>query len=149
MRHHVVGWIVAFAGGAMVGHIGFPAAEAQERKVVTITRFYTGADQQTHAEDQDLEFPGKVLKLLPVTGAELHRGAAGSVLDWHTGPARQYIITLSGRGEIEVAGGKKVPVYPGHIELIEDTTGKGHITRVTSKEDRVALWLPIADQTTH
>src|SRR5256886_9663951 len=47
--------------------------------------------------------------------------------DWHTAPRRQYVITLSGQGELEVAGGKKIPVGPGHIELVEDTTGKGHI----------------------
>jgi hypothetical protein len=56
------------------------------------------------------------------------------------------VITLSGHGELEVAGGKKIPVEPGHIELIEDTTGKGHITKVVGAEDRVTLHLLIADQ---
>ena len=72
--------------------------------------------------------------------------AAGSVQDWHTAPQRQYVITLSGRGEIEVAGGKKIALEPGHIELAEDLTGKGHITRAIGSEDRVTLWLPLADQ---
>jgi hypothetical protein len=56
------------------------------------------------------------------------------------------VITLSGRGEIEVAGGKKISIEPGHIDLVEDTAGKGHITRVMGTEDRVTLWLPLADQ---
>jgi hypothetical protein len=43
-------------------------------------------------------------------------------------------------------GGKKIPIEPGHIDLVEDVTGKGHITRVTGTEDRVTLWLPLADQ---
>jgi quercetin dioxygenase-like cupin family protein len=67
------------------------------------------------------------------------------VSDWHTAPRRQYVITLSGRGELEVAGGIKIPVEPGHIELVEDTTGKGHITRVVGTEDRVTLQIPISD----
>src|SRR5712692_6127044 len=75
--------------------------------------------------------------MMQVTGAELHRGAAGTVSDWHRGARRQYVITLSGRGEIEVAGGKKISIEPGHINRIEDTTGKGHITRVMATEDRV------------
>jgi len=83
---------------------------------------------------------------MKITGAELHRTAAGSVQDWHTAPQRQYVITLSGRGEIEVAGGKKIALEPGHIELAEDLTGKGHITRAIGSEDRVTLWLPLADQ---
>ena len=122
---------------------------AQTRKPLFITRLYTGPDGQTHAEEIEAKFtasPGEVFKMMGVTGAELHRAAPGTVSDWHVGPRRQYVITLSGRGELEVAGGKKISVEPGHIELIEDTTGKGHITRVTGTEDRVTLQLPLADQ---
>ena len=61
-----------------------------------------------------------------VTGAELHRTARGTFDDWHRAPRRQYVIKLSGRGEIEVAGGKKISVGPGSIDLVEDTTSKGH-----------------------
>ena len=74
-----------------------------------------------------------------ITGGELHRMSPGGSAAWHVGPRRQYVITLSGRGEIEVAGGQKIEVGPGHIDLIEDTTGKGHITR--NLEDRPA-WRP-------
>jgi len=28
--------------------------------------------------------------------------------DWHTAPRRQYVITLGGRGEIELSDGKKI-----------------------------------------
>jgi quercetin dioxygenase-like cupin family protein len=90
--------------------------------------------------------PGiQAASLLPVKAAELHRAAPGGVSDWHRGPRRQYVITLSGHGELEVAGGKKIPVGPGNMELIEDTTGKGHITRVTGTEERVTLQLVLAD----
>ena len=60
---------------------------------------------------------------------------------------RQYVITLSGRAELEVGDGKKVAVGPGQINLIEDTTGKGHITR--NLEDRIVVTIPLADQTVH
>ena len=122
---------------------------AQTHKPVFMTRLYTGPDGQTHAEDIEAKFAGgpvEIAKMGTVTGAELHRTPPGRVADWHVGPRRQYVITLSGRGELEVAGGKKIQVGPGHIELIEDTTGKGHITRVTGSEDRVALFLTLAQQ---
>jgi hypothetical protein len=45
-----------------------------------------------------------------------------------------------------VAGGKKIAVGPGHVDLVEDTTGKGHITKVTGADDRITLQLPLADQ---
>ena len=36
------------------------------------------------------------------------------------------MITLSGHGELEISGGKKILVGPGSINLVEDVTGKGH-----------------------
>ena len=56
------------------------------------------------------------------------------------------MITLSGHGELEVSGGKKISVGPGNIEVVEDITGKGHITRVVGTEDRVTIQVPLADR---
>jgi len=133
----------------LAAQTGRDPSAAQKHKPVYITRLYTGQDGQTHAEEIEAKFtPGDnndVFKMTGIAGAELHRAPAGRVIDWHTAPRRQYIITLSGRGELEVSGGKKIPVEPGHIELVEDTTGKGHITRVVGTEDRVTLQLPLSD----
>jgi hypothetical protein len=56
------------------------------------------------------------------------------------------VITLSGEAELEVAGWKKIHVVPGNIDLVEDTTGKGHITKVIGNQDRVTLQLPLSEQ---
>jgi hypothetical protein len=156
MTRKILVILFTFAAGVIVGHLAIPSigahfagpdvVMAQTHKPIFITRLYTGPDNQTHAEEMELKFagPSEVSKMMPVTGAELHRTSGGSVRDWHRGPRRQYVITLSGHGEIEVAGGKKIPVEPGHIDLVEDTTGKGHITRVT--EDGLTLQLPLVDQ---
>lgn len=124
-------------------------AAAQTRKPFFMTRIYTGPDGLAHAEEVEITFSGNPLNeaspVMKVTGAEVHRAPAGKVNEWHTAPRRNIVIALSGRGEIEVAGGKKFAVEPGHMELVEDTTGKGHITRVVGSEDRVTLWLPLAD----
>jgi hypothetical protein len=123
---------------------------AQKHKPVVITRLYTGPDGQTHAEEIEAKFaPGggnDVYKLMANAGAELHRAPPGRVSDWHTAPRRQYVITLSGHGELEVSGGKKISVGPGNIELVEDITGKGHITRVVGAEDRVTIQVPLSDR---
>ena len=125
------------------------AAAAQTHEPTVITRIYTGPDGQTHAEEIEAKFaPGggnDVHKLMANSGAELHRAPPGRVADWHTAPRRQYVITLSGHAELEVAGGKKIAIGPGNIDLVEDTTGKGHITRTVGTEDRVTIQIPLSD----
>jgi hypothetical protein len=124
------------------------APAAQAHTPVVITHLFTGPDGQTHAEEIEAKFAGRTgndfFKLMANAGAELRRAAPGRVSDWHTAPRRQYVITLSGHGELEVAGGQKIEVGPGHIELVEDVTGKGHITRVVGNEERVTLQVPLS-----
>ena len=120
---------------------------AQTRKPIMMTRIYTGPDGQSHAEEIEMKLTGNATEMIKATGVEFSRRPPGSTNEWHTGPRRQFVITLSGRGEIEVAEGKKIAVGPGHINLIEDTTGKGHITRNLGSEDRIAITIPLADQT--
>jgi hypothetical protein len=123
---------------------------AQTHKPVVMTRLYTGPDGLTHAEEAEIKLTGdpqnQISEMFKVTGAEVHKAAAGRVNDWHVAPRRQLVITLSGRGEIEVSGGKKISVGPGSMELAEDLTGKGHITRVVGNEERVTIQIPLADQ---
>ena len=128
-------------------HTDPDVAAAQTRKPIMITRIYTGPDGQSHAEEIEMKLTGNATEMIKATGVEFSRRPPGSSNEWHTGPRRQFVITLSGRGEIEVAGGKKIAVGPGQINLIEDTTGKGHITRNLGPEDRIAITIPLADQT--
>jgi quercetin dioxygenase-like cupin family protein len=119
---------------------------AQAGQSITVTRIYTGPDGQSHSEEIQMKLNGRSSELMKATGVQFSRTAAGNFSDWHVGPRRQYVITLSGRGEIEVAGGKKISMGPGHINLIEDLTGKGHTTRVVGTEDRITVAIPLADQ---
>lgn len=124
-------------------------ASAQERKPIMMTRIYTGADGLSHAEEVPLKFAnGGATEMMKATGVEFSRRPPGPASDWHVGPRRQFVITLSGHSELQVENGKKVPVGPGHINLIEDTTGKGHITHNLGPDDRIVVTIPLADQTT-
>ena len=129
-------------------HTDHDVVGAQMRKPIMVTRIYTGTDGQSHAEEIELKISnGNASEMIKATSVQFRRTPPGSFSDWHVGPRRQFVITLSGRGEIEVAGGKKIAVGPGQINLIEDTTGKGHITRNLGPEDRIAITIPLADQT--
>ena len=141
------------------GNSDHDVAVAQGRKAVVITRIFTGQDGLAHAEDIELDLNARgVTEMLKATGAEFsvrpptagadprNTGATDpNAPAWHTGPARQFVITLSGHSEVEVSGGVHVVAGPGHINLIEDTTGKGHITRNFGPDDRIALTIPLAD----
>ena len=120
-------------------------ALAQTRRPVAMTRIYAGPDGQSHAEEIEMKLTDRGIAEFGATAAQFSSRPAGPPnTNWHTGPRRQFVITLSGRAELEVSDGRKVMVGPGHINLIEDTTGKGHLTR--NLEDRIVVTIPLADE---
>jgi hypothetical protein len=142
--------LVVFVGFFLVllrENTDLDVASAQGPKPVMVTRIYTGADGLAYAEDIELKLNARgVSDMMKATGVEVSRRPPSTTPgEWHNGPARQFVITLSGRSEVEVSGGIKVAGGPGHINLIEDTTGKGHITRNFGPDDRVVLTIPLAD----
>lgn len=128
------GWISA----------GREVALAQARKPITMTRIYAGPDGQSHAEEVELKLTDRGIAEFAATAAQFSSRPAGPPnTNWHTGPRKQFVITLSGRAELEVSDGTKILAGPGHINLIEDTTGKGHLTR--NVEDRIVVTIPLAE----
>jgi hypothetical protein len=111
-----------------------------------ITRIYTGPDNQSHFED--LEIPllpaayGSESAPLPGAGVIFRETPAGAALDYHPAPRRQFVITLSGLGEIECGDGTKRRFGPGDILLAEDTVGQGHITREIQGSRR-GIFIPL------
>ncbi|MDA1175004.1 MAG: hypothetical protein O2826_10890, partial [Chloroflexi bacterium] len=57
----------------------------------------------------------------------------------------QFVITLSGEVEIGLADGTVHRYGPGHVNLAEDVTGKGHTTRVVGDVPRVRATVQLAD----
>ena len=45
-------------------------------------------------------------------------------------PQRQFAINLTGELEVEVSDGARRRLGPGDLVLLEDTHGKGHVTRL-------------------
>jgi hypothetical protein len=124
------------------------AVHADVASNLSIAHIFSGTDGQSHAEQ--LEIKRGATPLLPISGnLELHWATPNpdAKYVWHTEKQRMYVVTLSGHGELEVAGGEKVPLGPGKMQLQEDLTGKGHLSKPTGTEDRIALWIPLADQT--
>ncbi len=121
---------------------------AQQNPPLTIVRLYTGPDGLSHFERIHVKFapvpgaPNTVEESEPWTTTKSYmvRCAPGFFSDWHNADVRRYVITISGRAEIEVAGRQKFVAQPGEVVLAEDLTGKGHTFRVLDDTDWVAMF---------
>lgn len=112
-----------------------------------ITRIYTGDDGQSHMEDFDLNDYANPESLQSATSIVFRIHEPGRFSDWHCESRRNYIITLSGEGELGMGDGSFRKIGPGQVMLVEDLTGQGHTTRVTSSVPRVTVAIPLSDQT--
>jgi len=112
-----------------------------------IVRLYTGTDNESHFEEVDVElnFHGhtEASVLQPAHGIVFRRAPATHLSDYHTAPRRQYVITLVGEVEIETGDGTIRRFGPGDVMLAEDTTGRGHITRVVGGQPRHYAFIPL------
>lgn len=109
-----------------------------------ITRLYTGPDGESHFEDVDIPFKDtrhaeQRSDPINATSITFREARNEFKLDWHPAPRRQYLITLKGQVEITIGDGTRRLFGPGDIMLAEDTTGRGHISRVVGDEPRVSI----------
>jgi len=110
-----------------------------------IVRLYTGADGQSHFEELPLPAPGiEESPLQAAKGITFRRQMPGLFIDWHPAPRRQWVITLSGVGEIGLGDGTVRRFGPGDAMLADDLTGKGHTTRVVGNQPRISVTIPLA-----
>ena len=107
-------------------------------------RLYTGSDGHSHVEPIDLARTPDWTKGLAATQIGFRVWPTGEFLDWHPAPRRQFVIVLSGRLEIGLGDGSRHTFGPGDARLVEDTTGKGHTTRVVGAEPCVTATVPLA-----
>ena len=110
------------------------------------TRMYTGSDGQSHIEEMDPASHPTLQDLESATGISFGIAEPGHFIDWHTAPRRQYVITLSGEGEIGLGDGTVHKFGPGHVSLVEDLNGQGHTTRVSSSVSRVSATVRLENQ---
>ena len=111
-------------------------------------RLYEDEAGESHFEDREKEM--SLLEFAPpaspvfVTDAEeakrllFIRIPADWPGGWHPTPKRQFFICLSGTIEVRVSDGETRTFLPGSVIFVEDTSGKGHDTKVIGAEDALA-----------
>lgn len=113
-----------------------------------ITRLYCDKSGETHFEDIEVELRdageiGRLSKREAATGVIFRTTGADYDYDWHCAPARQYVVMLEGRVEVEASDGEKRVLGPGEILLVEDTWGKGHRSRSLNGIPRRTLFITL------
>ena len=110
-----------------------------------IFRMYTGTDGQSHLEEQTISAHPILAEPRSAVHIQFHEVSAGTLVDWHPAPRRQYVIVLAGQLELGFKDGTTRRLNPGEATLAEDTTGSGHTTRVVSATPAVVAVVPLAN----
>ena len=119
----------------------------------TYVRLYADEDGETHFEDVVLASEERtsaagarsaVSVPVPVEGLIFRRVLDdGDAEAPHNAPYPVFIITLSGAAEVTVSDGERRVFGPGSVVLVEDTGGRGHVTRPLGAEPRVTIFAPV------
>ena len=113
-----------------------------------IHNLYEDEDGQSHFRDIEVEWVeegrgGKLSERMPATGIILRQVPPTYELDWHSAPRRQYIINLDAGVEITASDGEARNIGAGEVILVEDISGKGHLSKAIDGQLRHCIFVPI------
>jgi len=113
-----------------------------------IHNLYVDANGETHFRDIEVAWVeernfSKLSARLPATGIIFRETSADYDLDWHPAPRRQYIINLDGGVKITASDGESRIIGAGEVLLVEDTSGKGHLSKSVNGKLRHSIFVPI------
>ncbi len=113
-----------------------------------IHNLYTDKTGESHFRDVEIEFgqptpSGRVSARLPATGIIFREVQPSYDLDWHPAPRRQYIINLDAGVRITASDGESRVIGAGEVILVEDTTGKGHLSKAVDNKIRHCIFVAL------
>ena len=113
-----------------------------------IHNLYEDADGISHFRDIEIEWVeernfSKLSARLPAAGIIFRETSGDYDLDWHPAPRRQYIVNLDGGVQITASDGESRIIGPGEVVLVEDVSGKGHLSKAVGGKMRRSIFVPI------
>jgi hypothetical protein len=116
-------------------------------------RIYASPDGESHFDEVEIPTtkssvhpeatPFEVSARYPASNIRITRIPAGMrQVGWHTVPGRILTVRLDGDVEYETSDGEVRSVPAGGFALVEDTHGKGHLSR-HSPEAQTVLWISL------
>lgn len=114
-----------------------------------VTRLYTDTQGETHFRDEHIDmFPqdvGEESSLVPLSGMTFRTMPDHYESGWHTTSDKQYVVILGGGVKMTLSTGQSREFKAGDIILVEDTTGKGHLSEALKGQARKCLFLKVPD----
>ncbi len=117
--------------------------------MIECVRLWTGADSQSHFEWGAIELVagarGDFLSgKIGAVSVALQETNSGGTFEWHTAPARQFVITLSGTLDFVTREQEHFILKPGIVLLAEDTAGGGHSWKLIDSEPWRRVYVVLA-----
>ena len=113
-----------------------------------IHNLYEDESGESHFRDIEIEWSeernfSKYSARMPANGIIFRETSGDYELDWHPAPRRQYIVNLDAGVKITASDGEAREIKAGEIILVEDLTGKGHLSKSLGGQMRHSLFIPI------
>jgi hypothetical protein len=113
-----------------------------------IHNLYADEHGESHFRDIEIQWveernSSKLSARLPANGIIFRETAGDYDMDWHPAPRRQYIINLDAGVQITASDGEVRVIGAGEVILVEDTTGKGHLSKAVAGKIRHCIFVPV------
>jgi len=121
--------------------------------MATYIRLYADDRGESHFADIEIDLeltdyappapPLSLSSFTPATQFGFMNALAGWSSDWHPTSKRNIFFVLTGEWEVTASDGESRRFAPGSVLLVEDTTGKGHSSRVVGETDSLAAMVQL------
>ena len=118
-------------------------------------RLFSDEQGDSHFDEVEIEFtttdyvegaaPLQLSHPHAVVDYRFMQAPAGWTSDWHPSSARNLFVVLSGEWEVTASDGDARRFKTADVLLVEDTSGKGHASRVVGDSDSLALMIQLAE----
>ena len=113
-----------------------------------IHNLYLDDQGVSHFRDIEIEWveerhSSRLSAVLPATGIIFRETRGDYKLDWHPAPRRQYIVNLDAGVKITASDGESRVIKAGEVILVEDLTGKGHLSESIEGKMRHSIFIPV------
>jgi hypothetical protein len=134
--------LLTLTGAALLlgGNRALAQTGAQATNDAKVVRVYATPDGGSRVEELTISPDAKPIAVTRMT-AGAYRGSGARAPDWHNAPRKQFAINMTGELEVELTDGTRRKIG-SDLVFLEDTTGKGHVTRPLGPITNVFIQVP-------